>query len=74
MNAKHKGDLCDNCRVPLVARPRSGFFRGRWFALLVCPRCNAGWDDADDSLVAFAESLGASSPPAGGAASEDTAL
>jgi hypothetical protein len=41
------GNECPKCKGQLERRERQFYFRGRWFAGLVCQPCNAGWNVPD---------------------------
>ena len=48
---------CPSCGCRLVPTMGSMAFRGMLFAGLVCHPCNALWDNPDDSMFAYAESV-----------------
>jgi hypothetical protein len=51
--------VCPKCGVPLVPTPGTMYYRGRWFAGLVCTTCNALWDNPDDSMLEYAREIAA---------------
>jgi hypothetical protein len=44
-------ELCPKCSTPLVVRPSMFCWRGRYFSGLVCEKCNALWDNPEDSFM-----------------------
>ena len=58
MGAKHAGDLCPKCGKSMDAAPGTMYWRGRFFAGIVCWPCKVLYDNADDS---FMEHVNASS-------------
>lgn len=52
-------DNCPKCNDPMEATPGTFYWRGRYFAGLVCKRCNALYDNPKDSFFAFV----ATNPP-----------
>jgi hypothetical protein len=45
---------CPKCTKPLVPTPGTMYWRGRYFAGLVCKDCNGLWDNPDDSMFDYA--------------------
>lgn len=50
----NEGDPCPKCKAPMAAEPGTMYFRGRYFAGIVCRKCNVMYDNAADSMFAFA--------------------
>ena len=42
--------ICKKCGTALERRPNMFYWRGQFFHGLVCPPCNALWDDPTDSF------------------------
>jgi ssDNA-binding Zn-finger/Zn-ribbon topoisomerase 1 len=54
---KRVGDPCPRCGARLVARVDLFAYRGKTFVGCYCGACNAGWDNADDSMFDYVKSL-----------------
>ena len=48
---------CPSCHRPMLPVAGTMFYRGRYFAGLVCWPCNALHDNPDDSMIAYAKSV-----------------
>jgi len=42
--------VCPKCGGPLQPKGGTMYFRGQFFAGLLCRNCNALWDNPDDSM------------------------